>query len=146
MSIMTSWPDSASQQSQDDLDGLLNIALPFAQKMLAKSGEFYPFGATVTVSGETRLVASDPGQDGHPSSTEVLSSLIGGFRQNRADLRAVAVCSDVRIPGSDAVRVELEHRDGHAIASCCPIGNKRLGRCVEYSQLRAAAAGQQVWT
>jgi len=58
---MTSWRNSASQQAQDDLDGLLNITLPFAQQMLAKRSEFYPFGASVTASGETRLLAGESG-------------------------------------------------------------------------------------
>jgi hypothetical protein len=69
---MASWRDSASQQAQDDLDGLLNMTLPFAQQMLSKSGEFYPFGATVTTKGETRLLAGDLGHE-HPASADVHS-------------------------------------------------------------------------
>jgi hypothetical protein len=143
---MTSWRDSASQQSQDDLDGLLNVTLPFAQQMLGKSGEFYPFGAAVTASGETRLMAGDPGRGEHPGSVEVLSTLLDGFRQTRADLRAVAICSDVRLPDSDAVRVELEHRDGHAMAVLMPYKKKRFGRGVEHEDLRGGSADTQVWT
>ena len=143
---MTSWRDSVSQQSQDDLDGLLNVTLPFAQQMLAKAGEFYPLGAVVSAAGEMRLVASDPGQSEHPASAEVLSSLLDGFRQERADLRAVAFCSDVRLPDSDAVRVELEHRDGHAMAVLMPYKKKRLARGVEYDELRAGPTDKQVWT
>jgi len=143
---MTSWRDSASGQSQDDLDGLLNVTLPFAQQMLANSGEFYPFGAAATATGETRLVAGDPGQGEHPASTEVLSTLLGGFRQTRADLRAVAICSDVRLTDTHAVRVELEHRDGHAMAVLMPYKKKGFGRGVEYGELRAGAADRQVWT
>lgn len=124
---MSSWRDSASQQAQDDLDGLLNATLPFAQQMLAKHGEFYPFGATVAASGETRLLAGEPGQE-HPASAEVLALLVAGLRQRRADLRAIAICSDVRLPDKDAVRVELEHRDGHAMAVLMPCKKKRFGR------------------
>jgi hypothetical protein len=142
---MASWRDSASQQSQDDLDGLLNVTLPFAQQVLANSGEFYPFGAAVTASGETQLIAGDPRQGEHPPSAEVLSSLVDGFRQNRAGLRAVAMCSDVRLPDSDAVRVELEHRDGHAVAVLLPYKKKRFGRGMEYSDLRGGSADQRVW-
>ena len=143
---MTSWRDSASGQTQDDLDGLLNVTLPFAQQMLAKSGEFYPFGAAVTADGETRLLAGDPSQGEHPARAEVLSTLLGGLRQTRADLRAVAICSDVRLTDTDAVRVELEHRDGHAMNVLMPYKKKRFARGVEYGKLRAGAADRQVWT
>jgi len=85
--------DSASQQAQDDLSGLLNTTLPFAQQMLAKCGEFYPFGATVTASGETRLLAGDVGQE-YPANADVLSLLMERLRRDRWDLRAVAICSD----------------------------------------------------
>lgn len=143
---MTTWRDSAAQQSQDDLDGLLNATLPFAQQMLAKNGEFYPFGAAVTAGGETRLVAADPGRGEHPASAEVLSSMLDGFRRTRGDLRAVAICSDVQLPDSDAVRVELEHRDGQAMAVLLPYKKKRFGRGVDYEDLRGGTTNKQVWT
>jgi hypothetical protein len=146
MSDMTSWRDTASPQSQDDLDGLLNVTLPFAQQMLATSGEFYPFGAEVTTAGETRLLAGDLTQGEHPASVEVLSTLLAGLRQTRTDVRAVAICSDVRLTDSDAVRVDLEHREGHALAVLMPYKRKRFGRGVEYGELRAGAADRQIWT
>lgn len=145
MYVMTSWRDSASQQAQADLDGLLNITLPFAQQMLAKRGEFYPFGATVTAGGETHLLAGDAGQE-HPASADVLSLLVNRLRQERGSLRAVALCSDVRLPDSDAVRVELEHEDGHAMAVLMPYHKKRFGRGVEYGEMRGGTADKQVWT
>ena len=145
MEAMTSWRDSASQQAQADLDGLLNITLPFAQQMLAKRGEFYPFGATVNAGGETRLLGGDLGQE-HPASADVLSLLVEGLRLERADLRAVALCSDVGLSDSEAIRVELEHRDGHAMAVLMPYKKKRFGRTVEYDDLRGGTADKQIWT
>jgi hypothetical protein len=142
---MSSWRDSASQQAQDDLDGLLNIALPFAQQMLAKRGEFYPFGAVVIASGETRMLASNLGEE-RPASADILSRLVAQLRQEQADLRAVAICSDVQLSDSGAVRVELEHRDGHAMAVLLPYKSKRFGRGVEYAALRGSSANRQVWT
>jgi hypothetical protein len=146
MLAVASWRDVASQQAQDDLDGLSNTTLPFAKQMLEKSGEFFPFGATVAVSGETAFLAGDPGQGEHPRSTDVLSLLVDGLRIKRADLRAVATCFDVRLPDSDAVRVELEHQEGQALAVMLPYKKKRLGRGVEYGDLRAGVANKQVWT
>jgi hypothetical protein len=142
---MTSWRDSASQQAQGDLDGLLNITLPFAQQMLAKRGELYPFGATVDASGETRLLAGELGQE-HPASADMLAVLVEGLRQRRADLRAIAICSDVRLPDTDAVRVELEHRDGQTMAVLMPYKTKRFRRGVEYDDLRGATVDRQVWS
>jgi hypothetical protein len=143
MEAMTSWRDSASQQAQDDLDGLLNMTLPFAQQMLSKHGEFYPFGAAMTTSGETRLLAGELGQE-HPASDDVLSLLVEGLRQDRGSLRAVAICSDVRLPDFDAIRVELEHRDGQAMAVLLPYKKKRFGRGVDYDDLRGGTAEKQV--
>lgn len=57
----------------------------------------------------------------------------------------IAVCFDVWLPDSDAIRVELEHRDGQAIAVLLPYKKKRLGRGFDYQDLRAAATDKMVW-
>ncbi|MDR2988199.1 MAG: hypothetical protein LBV34_25525 [Nocardiopsaceae bacterium] len=146
MKIMPSWRDSASQQCQDDLDDLLNVTLPFAQQMLEKSGEFYPFGAAMSTIGEARMLAADSGRGDHPASRVVLASLLDGVRQYRDNYRAVALCSDVRLTDSDAVRVELEHMEGLAMAVLLPYKKKRLGRGVEYGEFRGGTADNRVWT
>ena len=69
---MTSWRKAASQQAQDDLDGLLNATLPFARQMLEKRGEFAPFGANVDEADETKMVAADPGV-GEPRQAKAFS-------------------------------------------------------------------------
>jgi len=142
---MTSWRDGATQQSQDDLDGLLKVTLSFAQQMLAQAGEFYPFGDVVTVNGEPQLFAADPGQGEHPASGDVRALLLDGMRQARGKFRAIAVCFDVRLPDSDAIRVELEHQDGHAMAVMLPYKKKRLVRGFDYQDLRAAMTDKTIW-
>jgi hypothetical protein len=90
MRCVTSWRDAASQQAQDDLDGLLNAALPFAQQMLERHGEFFPYGVTLGASGDTRMVAGQPGQGERPPSTEVLALLVEGLRRERETLRLLS--------------------------------------------------------
>ena len=55
--LVTSWRDSATPEAQDDLDGLVNEALPFATQMLEQHGEFFPYAVALHSSGESRLVA-----------------------------------------------------------------------------------------
>ena len=149
---VSSWRDSATQQAQDDLDdlddldGLVNASLPFAQQMLDEHGEFFPHAVALDETGDLRMIAGDPGQGEQPASASVLATLVDGLRRERASLRAVALVSDVRLADSDAVRVELEHRDGHTIAVVLPYKKKRLRRGVEYGDLNAGLGSAQVWS
>jgi hypothetical protein len=143
---VTSQRDSASQQAQDDLDELLNASLPFAQQMLDKHGEFYPYAVTITASGETLLVAGEPGQGEHPNNADILQVLVEGLRARRDALRAAAMVSDVRLSDSDAVRVEVEHEEGPAIAAFLPYGKKRPRRGIEYGEMTADSGDRKVWT
>lgn len=132
--------------SRPDLDSLLNALLPFAQGMLAKHGEFYPFAATLKQSGELALEASHTGDD-HSASSEVLVLLETGLRQRAqaedSVLRATGICVDARVqpPSStektDAIQMKLEHVDGEAIEVFLPYRKNFLGR-LKYGELFAA--------
>jgi hypothetical protein len=127
---------------------LLAEALPFARQSLAKHGEFYPYGMVLTLGGETRMVAADEGSE-HPASTDLLAMLYEGLSAQGPELRGVAVVSDVRIkePLSDAIRVEVEHREGVAMAVLLPyqVRKKLLGRDVTYGDMRASGAHPRIW-
>jgi hypothetical protein len=144
---MPSWRDSLSDEAQADVDQLLNEALPFAQQMLDRRGEFYPYAVKMTAGGETGMVAAEPGQGEHPESTDVLAMLYAGLASEREALRAAAAVSDVKIgsPPSDAIRVEIEHREGAALAVFLPYAKKPLGRGVSYGDIRAASGERRIW-
>jgi hypothetical protein len=145
---VSSWRDSVSQGCQDDLDALLASALPAAREFLAKSGEFYPFGFSMASTGETGMIAAYEGAE-HPTSSELLTMLYDGLRGQSKSLRGAAVVADVRIkhPDSDAIRVELEHREGVAMVLFLPyrVEKKRNGREVAYGEMRLEDSDRRIW-
>ena len=44
--------DQPSPEARQDYNALLQFLMPFAQQMLKKHGEFYPFGAAVSTDAE----------------------------------------------------------------------------------------------
>lgn len=142
---MTSWRDSTSQQTQDDLDELLGIVLPFAQDRLAAHGEFFPFGAARGIDGEDRLLAADPALGQHPASQVVLDTLLAGAKSDADNIRALARVADVMANGSDAIRVELEHRDRVALTVLLPYKRNRFTKRVTYRGLSAQEGNLRVW-
>lgn len=143
---MASWRDSASDQAQADLDGLLNAVLPFAQQQLEAHGEFLPFGATLGADGQIALAAADPGQGEHPESLSVLEALYDGVRADRGSRRAAAFVADVLIEDRDAIRVELEHAEGTSIFVALPYSCSRIRKSVTYGQMQAGAGHPRIWT
>ena len=143
---MGSWREKASAEAQSDMDALLTAALPFAQQQLAKHGEFYPYGIALKNDGSVEMLAATTGQE-RPPSTELLDLLAKGAAARLEQLRAAAFVADVRIgPGQgDAIRVEIEHREGHAIAVLLPYSKKGIGTGVTYGQLIAAAGNHRLW-
>src|SRR4051812_35652259 len=123
---MASWRDNASQSAQDDLDELLNAVLPFAEQTIAKHGELAPFGASVSTNGQFAFLAADLGQGEYLSSADVLNTLYEGAKQSAATHRAFAFVADVLANGSDAVRVELEHREGPVLVLAVPYTRSRF--------------------
>ena len=143
---MTSWRDTTSALAQNDLDGLLNAVLPFAEESLSKHGEFYPFGAAVSAGGQTSLLGGDPALGEKPNSDAVLGTLYEAVRSEAAGLRAAAFVADVRAGGSDAVRVELEHAEGVSLVVLLPYTRSRFKRTLEFGPMSVSAADLKVWT
>jgi hypothetical protein len=135
-----------------DLDRLLNVALEFAQKMLKDRGEFYPFGSSMDLNGKITMDGATTGQE-HPPSQELLDILSGSFakRAEVGELRAAAICADVRVvpPGAekktDAISVGLEHATGEAVTVFLPYQKGWLGR-VRYGTLFASARDRQFFS
>jgi len=106
-----------------ELDELFNILLPFAKKMLLEYGEFYPFGAFMSSSGETRMVGAKMEGDDHPPSESLIDLLTETFKEQAAKrgLRAAGICYDVLTvpPGEDqkrdAICCGLEHYSGETV-------------------------------
>jgi hypothetical protein len=141
-----SWRDRISRAAQDDLDGLVDAVLPFGQQMLAEHGEFLPYGAMVSADGQVRMLAASHGEDQRPASTQLLHTLYSAAQSTSTTTRAAAFVSDVRLGGStpsDAICVELEHRDGIALTVLLPYRHKR--RKVEYGDMSAQTGDRRIW-
>jgi hypothetical protein len=143
---MASWRDSASEQVQTDLDGLLNTVLPHAQQQLEARGGFFPFGATVDGAGQVALAAAEPGKGERPDSQSVLDALYDGVRADRTNRRAAAFVADVLVDGGDAIRIELEHAEGASMSVALPYSRSRIRKSVSYGQLEAGVGHPRVWT
>lgn len=145
---MPSWRDIASPQAEADLDGLVGVAIEFAQQQLADHGEFFPFAAAVRTDGEIEMIAGRPDPaDEHPSSVDVIDTCIDALRSKRNNLRACAIVADVTLTApmrSDAIRVDLEHLDGHALAVALPYAKKRR-REINYGPAQAHAGHHRIW-
>jgi hypothetical protein len=138
------WRDHVSPGAQDDVDGLLNAVLPFSEKMLADHGEFFPYGAAVSGDGEMRMLSAWTGEE-QPPSDVLLDQLYDGVRAVASDTRAAAFVSDVRIRelDSDAVCVEMEHREGVALIVLRPY--RLSDGAVEYGELILQSGVSRIW-
>jgi hypothetical protein len=135
-----------------DLEELLNALIPFAQEMLSKHGEFYPFGASIDAKGEVTAQAAETGEE-NPDSQEVIAMLLAGMRAEaeRGEIRAAGICYDSRVvpPGktekTDAIACRLEHRSGEAVQTFVPYRKGLLGR-YKYDELFAAEGDQAIFS
>lgn len=137
-----SWREATSEQAQDDLDELLDVVLTFADEQVARAGALAPFGASVGTDGAAALAAADPTS---ADSETVLAVLRDGFRSRAGALRAVAVVADARTADSDAVRVELEHREGTCLVVLQPYSRSRLRKKVTFGAMSVSVGERHTW-
>lgn len=145
---MSSWRDDASAQAQDDLDRLLDAALGFAQQQLDTRGEFFPYAAAIDSDGTAEMIAARPAPDDeHPRSADVVDACVAALVSQSDHIRAGAIVADVHAEelGGDAIRVDLEHAEGHALTVLLPYAKKRLRKTIDYGPMRAQPGRRRVW-
>ena len=146
---MPSWRDDVSPEAQEDCDKVLDTALPFAQQMLESYGEFYPYAIRMLDNGVTEGLTTKPGKDEWPRSELVLEKLYERLITQAATLRAVAVVTDVLLTTDaepiDALKVDVEHREGVAIAVLVPYSKMGKGEKPEFGVPRAAYGERRLW-
>jgi hypothetical protein len=133
-----------------DLDRLLSFCLPFAQEMLKKRDEFYPFAATVLINGELNPLAINSGEE-HPSAKKMIDELTGVLKHNSAkgELQAAAICYDGRVTvqsdeKKDAITVFLEHSNGESVTIYLPYSKKFL-RGYQYEPIIGVEAERKIF-
>ena len=138
-----------SKGAQADCDRILDTAVPFAQQMLESYGEFYPYALKMLDNGATEGVTTKSGTDEWPKSEDVLRSLYARLAAQSATLRAVAVVADVLLTSEtapiDAIRVDIEHREGVAIAVIIPYEKGGKGEKPEFGEPHAAFGERRLW-
>lgn len=118
---------SMSKSPKEECEDLMNELVSFAEQMLQKNGEFFPFGGTISRNG---TIAHSSAYDGReqPPSQELINLMTKGFQQSasRGEIKACAIVSDIRIvpPGSkektDAIRVQLDHIEDYSVEVIFP--------------------------
>jgi hypothetical protein len=126
-------PTQPTPEAREDFNALLEALMPFAEGMLKKHGEFFPFGAAVSTAGEISGYATYDGNE-TPSSEEVIAGLVQAFQTDAraGTIRATGICYDGRIVQDgkkvDAVIVSLEHVSGCASKTCVPYSKGMFGK------------------
>ena len=113
--------------TKSESERLMSAALPFAEQMLQKYGEFFPYGHALNVKGEVIAVAAYDGQE-RPPSAEVIRLLKQAFVQGAKANKymATALVYDVRVQlpssgtKSDAIAVSLNHKDNYSVVVFFP--------------------------
>jgi hypothetical protein len=126
---------SSMTDSKDDCERLMTALLPFAEQMLAEYGEFFPFGGTMSVSGDISQSMGWTGEE-QPSSQELIDMLKSGFRAaaESGEIRATVIIYDTLVvpPGKnskqDAISVALDHRNNYSVIVAFPYSRTSNGQ------------------
>ena len=107
---------------KQECEKLMNAVLPFAEQMLKKEGEFFPFGGALKNTGQVVSIAGYDGRE-RPPSMDIIRllkhSFIAGAKSG--NFNATALVYDVRIlvpttgKKSDAIAVSLNHKSNYSV-------------------------------
>lgn len=139
--------------AQTEAEELVNAVLPHAEGMLGAHGEFFPFGAALTVDGE--LAELSVGEEHRNSPVEVIveelkNRLRGGAGTNTYRATALVFPIHAELPGADdeteAVAIELDHQENFSVVLIIPYvlsdGGVKFGEAVAQQGAHEIFAGR----
>ena len=117
----------------EKLHELLTYCIEFGKTMLADSGDFYPFGATLGLDGNVVAAGGYNGEE-HPVQQEIYRLLAEAFTSiaTEGSIAAAALAANVNIPSEynppvpDGIRILLESK-GYSRFIYIPYAVKRQG-------------------
>jgi hypothetical protein len=135
-----------------ELEEVLNALLPFAQRMLQEYGEFHPFGASMRSDGTISLIGADVDGSEFPKSTDLIELMEAGLLKDAKSgkIKASGICMDVRVmepdksEKTDAIRVDLEHKEGQVVSVFLPY-EKGPAQKVIYGKIFASSADRKIF-
>lgn len=143
---METWRDTTSTPAQDDLDSLLTAAIDFAEQRLAEHGVLLPFAAAVSAGGEIDILALDPDENDQPEPEEVLADLVAAAQETASSGRAAAFVSDVLLEDDqDALRIEMEHREGVTFEIFLPYTRDAEALEITFGEMVATDGEARLW-
>ncbi|EMY33368.1 hypothetical protein D477_015244 [Arthrobacter crystallopoietes BAB-32] len=131
-----SWRDGVEPEVLQDIDTLFGTGLGMAQEQLEQHGAFLPAALVMDPDGELRMIAVAPPETGNGEeggevdADAMIQDIYAALQQQKTELRAVAVISDIYLPDhdTDAIHVATEHSWGTAIAAIQPYSTDDTGR------------------
>jgi len=138
------WRDDISEGAQSDLDTVFSQAALLARTLLMRNREFFPFAATIGAKGAVGL--STPVPDATtPTVHDVIEAITAELRRDKAGKRAYAIVALARTAdGGEAVRIELEHKEGVALLIGMPIVRGESGS-VTFGDMAAHPGRRLIW-
>jgi cell division septation protein DedD len=138
------WRDDISEGAQGDLDTVFSQAALLARTLLMRNREFFPFGATISDHGTVGLSTPLP-DAASPTVHDVIEAIRTDLRASRESRRAYAIVAlAFAADGGEAVRIELEHREGVALVIGLPVVRGAQGD-VTFGAMRALPGERLLW-
>ena len=95
---------NAIRPPKDEATDLMNMLVPFAERMLREHGESFPYGAVMMPDGSMKHFAASDGTE-HPSSKDLIDLLVATFREDgrQGKYKATGIVYDVMTlpPGAE---------------------------------------------
>jgi hypothetical protein len=112
---------------KDEATGVMNMLVPFAEKMLRDHGGFYPYGGVMTPDGSMQQFGADDGNE-HPTTKDLYDLIVAKFREDarQGKYMVTGIVYDVMTvpPGAtektDAIAVRLDHQAGYSVVVMIP--------------------------